>query len=71
MQHQPPLNHSWQSTLTTVSLQKLIVELDEHDQESLLGGSFTGEDFLRSRLTAKNVEEISVSFPRSIPTLLM
>lgn len=74
MSSQPPLNHSSQSTWRTASLPKRVVELDEHNQELLLGGSPTGEDTFRARLTAKDVETISTIhygiMPRSIPTLM-
>ena len=61
------------STLNVLPLQNLVIELDECNEESLLGGSWTGEDSLRPRLNAPDElvrTPISYHGIRSIPTLM-
>ncbi|HBB35082.1 MAG TPA: hypothetical protein DDZ80_10315 [Cyanobacteria bacterium UBA8803] len=41
-----------QSTLDIIVGQKLVVRLDECNEESLLGGSFTGKDRILPRLSS-------------------
>ncbi len=57
--------------------QKLVLELGEQNEE-LLSGGYTGEDRLRSRLTATDVEQVTGTGStigyygiRSIPTLMI
>lgn len=38
MLHKPPINHTAKSTAVAESLQELVVNLDEHSEESLSGG---------------------------------
>lgn len=62
-----------QSNFDIVVLQKFAVALDECNEESLLGGSWTGEDILRPRLKSSDAPtKTSVSYYgiRSIPTLM-
>jgi hypothetical protein len=66
-------SQSSQSTLDIVVLQKFAVALDECNEESLLGGSWTGEDTLRPRLNAPDEPAktvVSYYGIRSIPTLM-
>ena len=61
------------STLDIVVLQKFAVALDECNEESLLGGCFTCEDKLPSRLNAPDDSTKTPSLHygiRSIPTLM-
>ncbi|NEQ26343.1 MAG: hypothetical protein F6K28_46385 [Microcoleus sp. SIO2G3] len=54
-------------------MQKFTLVLDEDNEESLLGGSFTGEDIIGSRLTASDAPTQTLSSYygiRSIPTLM-
>lgn len=73
MPHQPPHKNPSQSTLKDFYCQNLIVELNEQNEELYLGGSFTGEDILRTRLQAKDDEtKITSQYGiRSIPTLML
>lgn len=64
---------SSQSNLDIVVLQKFAVALDECNEQSLLGGSWTGEDTLRPRLNAPDESAktvVSYYGIRSIPTLM-
>jgi hypothetical protein len=58
--------------LATNTLPKLIVELDEANQELLLGGCFACQDTLRARFQhSDNSTSISNQYGiRSIPTLM-
>jgi hypothetical protein len=61
------------SNLDIVVLQQFAVALDECNEESLLGGCFTCEDKLRSRLNAPDDSTKTPSLHygiRSIPTLM-
>ena len=61
------------SALDIVVLRKFAVALDECNEESLLGGSWTGEDTLRPRLNAPDEPAktvVSYYGIRSIPTLM-
>jgi hypothetical protein len=61
------------STQNVLPLQNLVIELDEGNEESLLGGSWTGEDTLRPRLNAPDESArtvVSYYGIRSIPTLM-
>lgn len=73
MPHQPPYKHPSQSTLKDFYCQNLIVELNEQNEELYLGGSFTGEDILLTRLQARDYETKTTSQYgiRSIPTLML
>lgn len=62
-----------QSALDIAVLQKFALVLDESNEESLLGGSWTGEDILRPRLNAPDEPAktvVSYYGIRSIPTLM-
>jgi hypothetical protein len=66
-------SQSSQSTLEIVVLQKIVVALDECNEESLLGGTGVGEDTLPPILTASDAQAktpISYHGIRSIPTLM-
>ncbi|MEG4942596.1 hypothetical protein [Microcoleus sp. F4-D5] len=65
------------SAFDFVSWQALVVELGEENEE-LLSGGHTGEDILRRRLTARDVEQVTGTASiasqygiRSIPTLMI
>ncbi len=62
------------SNLNINSLQKWVIELDECNEQSLLGGSFTGEDRLHTRLKSSDTQTTtsgSYYGIRSIPTLMV
>jgi hypothetical protein len=62
------------SNLNVLPLQNLVMELDECNEESLLGGICACEDILRRRLTDRDVSTqalASHSGIRSIPTLMV
>lgn len=73
MPHQPPHKNPSQSTFKYFYCQNLIVELNEQNEELYLGGSFTGEDILRTRLQSRDTETRTASQYgiRSIPTLMI
>lgn len=49
-----PLNkNSLQPTLRVENFPELLEELDESNEQSLIGGSFTGDDKLRIRLNSE------------------
>lgn len=61
------------SALDIVVLRKFALVLDESNEESLLGGSFTGEDILLPRLKASDAPTKTPSSYygiRSIPSLM-
>lgn len=70
-------NNSLLSALDFASGQALVFELDE-EHEELQSGGHTGEDILRPRLTARDVEQVTGAGStvshygiRSIPTLMI
>ncbi|WP_431655349.1 hypothetical protein [Pantanalinema rosaneae] len=74
MTYQPPISRSLQSTFEVFLTCHLIVELNAEDTEAYLGGSFTGDDRLRSRLQAEDNSTTSIASQygiRSIPTLMI
>lgn len=69
----PPIPRSLQSTFDNFFDHHLTMELNAEDAEAYLGGSFTGEDRLRSRLqTEDNATSTASQYGiRSIPTLMI
>ncbi|MEG4810585.1 hypothetical protein QUA82_22795 [Microcoleus sp. F8-D3] len=70
-------NKSLLSAFDFASRQALVVELGEENEE-LLSGGHTGEDILRPRLTARDVEQVTCTGSiasqygiHSIPTLMI
>ena len=77
MQHKHKTNNSLLSAFDLAFEQELVLELGEENEE-LLSGGHTGEDRLRSRLTATDVEQVTGTGStigyhgiRSIPTLMI
>lgn len=69
-----PIKNSSPLSLNIESLPDFLVELDTQSQELILGGSFTGEDRLRSRLTSLNApqnQRTATYGIQSIPTLIV
>lgn len=77
MRQKHKTNNSLLSALDFVSGRSLVVELGEQNEE-LLSGGHTGEDIIRPRLTARDVEQVTGTGStvshygiRSIPTLMI
>ena len=77
MRQKHKINNSLLSALDFVSGRSFVVDLGEENEE-LLSGGHTGEDILRPRLTARDVEQVTGTGStvshygiRSIPTLMI
>jgi hypothetical protein len=73
MIRQSPIKKTTQLTLNCVPLREIVITLDEQNEESLIGGSFTGGDTLRPRLTSSDAPSKTLGSYygiRSIPTLM-
>lgn len=69
-----PIQTSSQPCLNIAPLPDFMVELDEQNQELILGGRFAGNDRIRVRLTSLDVtqnQHSAIYGIRSIPTLML
>lgn len=69
-----PSKNSSQTRLNIESLPDFLIELDEQSQELIVGGSFSGQDRIRVRLTSLDAlpnQPLATYGIRSIPTLML